>query len=92
MLHLIGYINDIVDSRSLACPCVVFCEKRGNKMKKIALATAFAVAASAAVAGNPIEPMMEAPVIEAVTETASSSGSNLILPGIALLLIAAAMN
>ncbi len=61
-------------------------------MKKIALATAFAVAASAAVAGNPIEPMMEAPVIEAVTETAASSGSNLILPGIALLLIAAAMN
>ena len=60
-------------------------------MKKIALATAFAVAASAAVAGNPIEPMMEASVIEAVTETASS-GSNLILPGIALLLIAAAMN
>ena len=60
-------------------------------MKKIALATAFAVAASAAVAGNPIEPMMEAPVIEAVTETAASSGSNLILPGIALLLIAAAM-
>ncbi len=61
-------------------------------MKKFALATAFAVAASAAVAGNPIEPMMEAPVIEAVTETASSSGSNLILPGIILLMIAAAMN
>ncbi len=58
-------------------------------MKKIALAAAFAVAATSAFAGNPAPAVMEAPVVIA-EEAASSSGSNLIMPAILLLLIAAA--
>ena len=60
-------------------------------MKKFALAAAFAVASTAAFAGGMDAPVMEAPVIieEAVNTATASSGSNLILPLIALLAIAA---
>jgi hypothetical protein len=59
-------------------------------MKKIALAAALAVAATSAFAGNPARVVMEAPVVVA-EEAGSSLGSNLIMPAILLLLIAAAV-
>jgi hypothetical protein len=55
-----------------------------NKMKKFALAAAFAGAGSTAFAGNMAEPVME--------ETAgSSSSAGLIIPLILVVLIAAAL-
>jgi hypothetical protein len=55
-------------------------------MKKIALATAFSLAASTAFAGNMEAPMMDAPVVE---ESSSSSGG-LLLPLIILVAVWAA--
>ena len=54
-------------------------------MKKIALATAVSLAASAAFAGNVAEP--EVDVVEVVEDSSSSSGA--LLPILALLLIGA---
>ena len=54
-------------------------------MKKIALATAVSLAASAAFAGNVAEP--EVDVVEVVGDSSSSSGA--LLPILALLLIGA---
>ena len=54
---------------------------RGNKIKKIALATAFAVAATSTFAGNPAPATMEA---------AASSASGWVLPALLLIAIAAA--
>ena len=58
-------------------------------MKKIALATAFAMAATSAFAGNPAPATMEAPVVSA-PESASSSASGWVLPALLLIAIAAA--
>lgn len=58
-------------------------------MKKIALATAFAMAATSAFAGNPAPATMEAPVVPA-PEAASASGW--VLPALLLIAIAAAAN
>ena len=58
-------------------------------MKKLVLAAAFAATASTAFAGNVSDPVIEAPVIEAVTET-SSSGAALPLVLLAVLLLATA--
>ena len=58
-------------------------------MKKIALATAFAMAATSAFAGNPAPATMEAPVVPA-PEAASSSASGWVLPALLLIAIAAA--
>lgn len=61
-------------------------------MKKIALAAAFAGAASTAFAGNVAEPIIETPVAVVVEETAgSSSSAGLIIPLILVALIAAAV-
>ena len=62
---------------------------RGNKTKKIALATAFAVAATSTFAGNPAPATMEAPVVPA-PEAAASSASGWVLPALLLIAIAAA--
>lgn len=58
------------------------------KMKKLALAAAFAAAASNAQAGNLSEPVVEAPVI--VSE-ASDSSSGILLPLLLLVLVAIAV-
>ena len=61
-------------------------------MKKFALAAAFGVAASTAVAGNMSEPVMEMAPVVVMEETAgSSSGAGLIVPLILVALIAAAL-
>ena len=65
------------------------CHIRGNKMKKIALATAFAMAATSAFAGNPVPATTEAPVVPA-PEAAASSASSWVIPVLLLLAIAAA--
>lgn len=57
-------------------------------MKKIALAAAFAGAASAASAGSLADPIIEAPVI---VEEASSSSNGIWLPLVLLAIIAAAV-
>ena len=54
-------------------------------MKKITLATAFAMAATSAFAGNPAPATMEAP------EAAASSASGWVLPMLLLIAIAAAV-
>ena len=60
-------------------------------MKKIALAAAFAGAASTAFAGSMAEPVMEMdPVVVVEDTTGGSSSSNLIVPLIIVALIAAA--
>jgi hypothetical protein len=59
-------------------------------MKKIALATAFAMAATSAFAGNPAPATMEAPVVPAPEAAASSSASGWVLPALLLIAIAAA--
>ena len=58
-------------------------------MKKIALATALAMAATTAFAGNPAPALMEAPVVPA-PEAASSSASAWVLPALLLIALAAA--
>ena len=58
-------------------------------MKKIALATAFAMAATTAFADNPAPALMEAPVVPA-PEAASSSASGWVLPALLLIALAAA--
>ena len=63
---------------------------RGKKMKKIALATAFAMAATSAFAGNPAPATTEAPVVPAPEAAASASGW--VLPALLLIAIAAAAN
>ena len=63
-----------------------------NKMKKFALAAAFAGAASTAFAGNVSEPIMEMAPVVVMEETAvSSSSAGLIIPLILVVLIAAAL-
>ena len=63
-----------------------------NKMKKFALAAAFAGAASTAFAGNVSEPIMEMAPVVIMEETAvSSSSAGLIIPLILVVLIAAAL-
>ena len=57
-------------------------------MKKIALAAAMSLAATAAFAGN-VEPVVE-PSVEVVEETSSSS-SGALLPILALLIVGAAI-
>ncbi len=57
-------------------------------MKKIALAAAMSVAASAAFAGNVAEPQVD--VVE-VVEDSSSSSSGALLPILALLIVGAAI-
>jgi hypothetical protein len=57
-------------------------------MKKIALAAALSLAASSAFAGGMVEPVMEAPMVEA--KAASSSAGGIIVPLLVLLLVAAA--
>ena len=57
-------------------------------MKKIALAAAMSVAATAAFAGN-VDPVVE-PIVEVVEETSSSS-SGALLPILALLIVGAAI-
>ena len=57
-------------------------------MKKVALAAAISLAATAAFAGSP-EPVVE-PIVEVVEETSSSSQGALV-PILALLLIGAAI-
>ena len=59
-------------------------------MKKIPLATAFAMAATSAFAGNPAPATMEAPVVPAPEAAASASGW--VLPALLLIAIAAAAN
>jgi hypothetical protein len=62
-------------------------------MKKLALAAAFAGAASTALAGNMAEPVMEmAPVVVMEETSASSSSAGLIIPLILIVLIAAALS
>ncbi len=56
-------------------------------MKKLALAAALTVAASTAFAGNISEPVMEP---EVVVEDTSSSNGGILVPLMALILIAAA--
>ena len=56
-------------------------------MKKIALAAAMSVAASAAFAGNVSEPQVD--VVEVVEDSSSSSGA--LLPILALLIVGAAI-
>ena len=64
-----------------------------TKMKKFALAAAFAGAASTAFAGNMAEPVMEMEPMIVMEETAgSSSSAGLVIPLILLALVAAAMN
>jgi FtsH-binding integral membrane protein len=58
-----------------------------NTMKKIALAAALSLAATASFAGGLSEPVMEAPVVEAAT---SSSSGGILVPLLLLLVIAAA--
>ena len=58
-------------------------------MKKIALATAFAVTASTAFAGGVAEPVMEPEVVAAAT---SSSAGGIIVPLLLLLVLAAALS
>ena len=58
-------------------------------MKKIALATAFAMAATSAFAGNPAPATMEAPFVPA-PEVASSYASDWVLRALLLIAIAAA--
>lgn len=55
-------------------------------MKKLALAAALSVAASTAFAGGMVEPVMEAPVVEAET---SSSAGGIIVPLLLLVIVAA---
>lgn len=63
-----------------------------NKMKKFALAAAFAGAASTAFAGNVSEPIMEmAPVVVMEETAASSSSAGLTIPLILVALIALAV-
>lgn len=57
-------------------------------MKKVALAAAISLAATAAIAGSP-EPVVE-PIVEVVEDTSSSS-QGAILPILAILLIGAAI-
>lgn len=59
-------------------------------MKKIALAAAFAGAASTAFAGSMAEPVIEMDPVVVVEDTTTSSSSNLIVPLIIVALIAAA--
>jgi hypothetical protein len=61
-------------------------------MKRLALAVAFAGAASTAFAGNIAEPIMEMAPVVVMEETAGSSSAGLIIPLILIVLIAAAMN
>ena len=56
-------------------------------MKKIALAAAFATLATGAFAGNIVEPTMEP---EVIVEDTSSSAGGIMVPLLALVLIAAA--
>lgn len=56
-------------------------------MKKIALAAAITLSATAAFAGNP-EPAV-APIVEVVEQGSSSSSSGALLPILALVVIAA---
>lgn len=64
-----------------------------TKMKKFALAAAFAGAASTAFAGNMAEPVMEMEPVMVMEETAASSSSaGLIIPLILVALIAVAMS
>ena len=58
-------------------------------MKKITLATAFAMAATFAFARNPAPATMEAPFVPA-PEAASSPASGWVLPALLLIAIAAA--
>ncbi len=63
-----------------------------TKMKKFALAAAFAGVASTAFAGNTAAPIIETPVPVIVEETAgSSSSAGLIIPLILIALVAAAV-
>ncbi|MBL3568290.1 hypothetical protein DSD19_09830 [Rhodovulum sp. BSW8] len=55
-------------------------------MKKIALAAAFAVAATSAFAGGYSEPMIEP---EVIAQDTSSSAQGILVPVLALILIAA---
>jgi hypothetical protein len=57
-------------------------------MKKIALATAFAMAATSAFAGNPAPVTMEAPVVPAP----EAAASGWVLPALLLITTAAAAN
>ena len=59
-------------------------------MKRIALAAALSLAATSAFAGSYSEPVMEPEVI--VEETASSAGDGVLLPVLAIILIAAAVS
>jgi hypothetical protein len=62
-------------------------------MKKIALAAAFAGAASSAFAGGMSEPVMEmAPAVVVEETKASSSGAGLIIPLILIALVAVAVS
>jgi hypothetical protein len=56
-------------------------------MKKLALAAAFTLAASTAIAGGMVEPVMEPEVVEQAT---SSSAGGVIVPLMLLLVVAAA--
>ena len=56
-------------------------------MKKIALAAAFATLATGAFSGNMVEPTMEP---EVIVEDTSSSAGGILVPLLALVLIAAA--
>ncbi len=58
-------------------------------MKKVALATAFAFAATSAFAGNIEEPILEPEIVVVEEETASSGGS-LLVPILFLIVAAAA--
>ncbi|PWE33602.1 hypothetical protein DDZ14_05295 [Maritimibacter sp. 55A14] len=58
-------------------------------MKRIALAAAFSLATTSAFAGNIAEPVMEPEVI--AEETSSSAGAGILLPVLAIVLVAAAV-
>jgi hypothetical protein len=60
-----------------------------DMMKKLALAAALAVVATGAFAGGYVEPMVE-PVV--IVEDTSSSAGGILVPVLALILIAAAIH
>jgi hypothetical protein len=61
-------------------------------MKKFALAAALSLAASTAFAGGMAQPIMEAPVVAAPAAPTSSSSAGLLVPLLALVVLAAAFS